>query len=236
MKTWLLMLTAGALSLPAYAQTLPVSLSNVSTLPSGQIKYVLTNTDTQPITAWAIRLRERASDGQAVDVVAATDKHIVDSRRGIDADDRLNENWLMPQIPRDFTFGGQHSTTPQLTAVAIVLADGTAYGDDSIIAEIFRSRALARDTRRDILAKLREVQSQVHGVQALREAQSRLSTPVGNSEADNITKTIQSELSELAQRVADKQLNGDVAMEHVVQQVEREYRANAKHAVLRKGR
>ena len=233
MKALVVVVIATAWASVAQAQPVPVTVSDVQFRPSGELSYVLTNTTNQPITAWAVHLRERQPDGKSTDITATTDKYIADARRGLESDEQVNSRWLMPHQPHSFTLPGSH-TNADVTAVAAVFADGAVAGDQSITADVFRRRAVMRDTTRDVLLQLRSVQSSYKGNAAIREASVRLSTPVGTQETDEVINPLKIQLSELAQRVTAQRLDGDVALAHVIQQVERTYNASVKHAVPRK--
>jgi hypothetical protein len=168
-------------ALPALilAGAMPVTLSNLTPGPQSHVR--LTNTASQPVTAWSLAITTKTSDGRSHREVETADGYLSEITHGLPgADERLER--LMPGQSRDITLG---SLPDGATAdiVAVVLEDGTAYGDDQFLSPIFEKRMKERDALKSVVDAFDAVVPASHGTAAVDALRSRLAPLAQNTDA-----------------------------------------------------
>jgi hypothetical protein len=152
----------------------PLTVSDVVTGPSSHVR--LTNTTSQPVTAWSLAATTQAANGRTHREVYTSDGYLSELTHGLPgANERLER--LMPgesrQIPLDALQPGA-----TVTVVAAVLADGTAFGEEEAIAAIFAHRVKERDALKAVVDGFNDVLPAKHGVEALTALRERFAALV----------------------------------------------------------
>lgn len=132
----------------------------------------LTNVGSQVITAWSLATTTRPAAGTTHREVETVDGYLSEVTAGLPGSTpRLDR--LLPGEMREFALG---PLPPEATVevVAVVLEDGTAIGDESVIAPIFAQRVRERDGLGAVVDAFNEVLSHQHGQDALEALASRL--------------------------------------------------------------
>jgi hypothetical protein len=147
----------------------PLTVSDVVTGPSSHVR--LTNTSSQPVTAWSLATTTQSANGRTHREVYTSDGYLSEVTHGLPgANERLER--LMPgesrQIPLDALPPG---TT--VTVAAAVLADGSAFGEEEAIAAIFAHRARERDALKAVVDAFNDVLPATHGAAALTALRDR---------------------------------------------------------------
>jgi hypothetical protein len=153
--------------------------ATIRVVPGSPARVELTNTGTQPITAWSF----------TVATPTATGVH----REGRSADVYLSEvtgNLPGAQPHLDRIMLGQSRALPvdaagsdasvQLTA--LILQDGTGLGDPTALKTFFDRRATEREQLRQVADAFRTVLASKRGTAALEDIQQRLRSGIDESE------------------------------------------------------
>jgi len=152
------------------AAALPVVVGQLSTGP--QAHMTVTNTASQPVSAWAFAVVTHPEAGRTHREVETIDGYLSEATHGIQGTAERLER-LMPQQSRVI----QLDPLPQdatVEIVAVVLDDGTAIGEESAIVPIFERRARERDALTAVAAVFSDVLSSQHGTAALDSLKQRL--------------------------------------------------------------
>ncbi len=161
-------LSAVLLAAAAYATEIPVTVSNLVTGPKSRVQ--LTNTSKQPITAWVLATTTHAVGGRNHRELYTADGYLSEVTHGLPgASERLER--LMPGESRDLPLDPLPSDAT-VEIIAVVLDDGSAVGDEQVIAPIFSKRARERDALKAVVDGFNEVLPTRRGsdaVAALRE-------------------------------------------------------------------
>lgn len=184
------MTLAASLTLAAAVLAIPTSAvdqsggaatfpATIRVMPGAPARVELTNTGTQPITAWSF----------TVSTPTATGVH----REAHSADVYLSEvtgNLPGAQPHLDRVMPGQSRALPvdaagadasvQLTA--LILQDGTGLGDPAALKAFFDRRAVERDQLKAVADAFRTVLASKRGTAALEELQQRLRSDGDDSE------------------------------------------------------
>jgi hypothetical protein len=152
------------------AAALPVVVGQLSTGPRAQM--TVTNTASQPVTAWAFAIVTHPEAGRTHREVETIDGYLSEATHGLPGSAERLER-LMPQQPRVIQLDplAQDAT---VEIVAVVLDDGTAIGEESAIAPIFDRRARERDALAAVAAVFSDVLASQHGTAALDALKERL--------------------------------------------------------------
>jgi hypothetical protein len=153
--------------------------ATIRVMPGSPARVELTNTGTQPITAWSF----------TVATPTATGVH----REGHSADVYLSEvtgNLPGAQPHLDRIMPGQSRALPvdaagadasvQLTA--LILQDGTGLGDPAALKTFFDRRATEREQLRQVAEAFRTVLASKRGMAALEDLRERLRSGIDDSE------------------------------------------------------
>ena len=159
---------AGVLS----AADFPVVLSHLATGPNAHVD--MTNTADQPVTAWSLAVTTQPESGRTHREVQTADGYLSEATHGLAGSSERLER-LMPGQARQLSLDAlPPDATVQL--VAVVLDDGTALGDEEILASIFARRARERDALRGVVDAFNEVLPSKRGAEALAALGERLTT------------------------------------------------------------
>jgi hypothetical protein len=197
----------------ASAQVIPIQASDGLVTEDGDLQYSLTNSASQPATAWTVTLMATDPNGQVVRHIAiTTDEYRAEADRGMVPDEELNRSLLRPHA----------------------FADGTAVGPVPVIESIFQRRIAERNAKHEILRQLRDVQTHYVGIEALKEAAARLRRSMTADDPGNAYQIV---LQNLRAALTHSRTDGFEAsreLAHQVDLVRREYRVAVQHSVPRK--
>ncbi len=213
-----------AFAIVVAAADLPVTASHLVVGPNSRV--TLTNTADQAVTAWALATVTHPADGRTHREVEIVDGYLSEATHGLPgATERLER--LMPGRAREIAL----SPVPQgatVEVVAVVLDDGQAAGDETVLREIFARRAKERDALGAVAEAFKDVLRSEHGVAALDALRGRLAAIAQREEslpcraAIDAVETYRSTRSDPA--AIDQSLGTYAAF------VAREYDIAAKHA------
>ena len=154
----------------AAAPDFPLSIRGVVTGPNSRA--TLTNTATQPITAWSLATVVRQNDRVHRDI-ETVDGYLSEVTQGLPgASERLDR--LMPGESREISLDPIPAEAT-VEIVAVVLDDATAMGEAEVIAPIFARRAAEREAFQAVVEAFNEVLGRLHGEAALDALRDRLS-------------------------------------------------------------
>jgi hypothetical protein len=160
------------------AADVPIRVSGVTTGPVTRVR--LTNTANQPITAWSLAMITRKGNVSHREVYTV-DGYLSEATHGIPGSTARLER-LMPGESREVPLDPLPADAT-VTAIAAVLDDGTAIGDEDAVAEIFARRARERDALKAVVAAFDEVVPAARGAEALAALRDRLAALVRQSDA-----------------------------------------------------
>jgi hypothetical protein len=152
------------------AADLPVTISQVATGPASHV--MLTNTANQPVTAWALATTTRAETGRTHREVETADGYLSELTHGLAGSSERLER-LLPRQSRQIALDPLPAGAV-VEVIAVVLDDGTAMGDEQVIASIFARRARERDALRAVVDAFNDVLPTRHGAEALDALRDRL--------------------------------------------------------------
>jgi hypothetical protein len=152
------------------AAALPVVVGQLSTGPHAHM--TVTNTASQPVTGWAFAIVTHPEPGRTRREVEKIDGYLSEATHGIQGTAERLER-LMPQQSRDIQLDPVPSDATA-EVVAVILDDGTAMGDESVIAPMFERRAKERDALGAVVAVFNDVLASQHGPAALDALKERL--------------------------------------------------------------
>jgi hypothetical protein len=158
----------------AYAAEIPLKVSDVATGAQSHVR--LTNTASQPVTAWSLAATTRAEGGRTRREVFTVDGYLSELTHGLPGSSEHRER-LMPgqsrQIPLDALPAGA-----AVDVIAAVLDDGTAIGDQEALGQIFANRAKERDALKAVADAFNEVLPAKQGAEALAALKQRFTALV----------------------------------------------------------
>jgi hypothetical protein len=161
-----------ALLLAAYlaAPEFPLMADHLVTGPKSHV--TLTNTANQPITAWALAMITHPEPGRTRREIETVDGYLSEATHGLaGAPERLER--LAPGQSREIALDPlPDGATVEIAAV--ILEDGTAMGDEAILAPMFARRVKERDALAAVAQTFAAVLATEHGPQALDTLRSRL--------------------------------------------------------------
>jgi hypothetical protein len=161
-----------AVAVPARAADLPVVASRLVTGPASHVD--LTNTSSQPVTAWTLVVTTMEKDGRTHRAVETIDAYLSEvTREFVGASEKVDR--LMPGQTREIMLDPVGAgATAEVTAV--ILEDGTAAGDRETIASVFEQRARQRDELRTVVQVFDAVLPSTHGAAALEDLGRRFAS------------------------------------------------------------
>jgi hypothetical protein len=166
MLSFLLALFAQTAAPPA----MPVTVSGLTTGPSSRV--TLTNTASQPVTAWAVSTSIPKEGGRISRTIETVDGYLSEITHGLPGSSERLER-LMAGQSREFTLEPLPDGAT-VEVIAAVLDDGTAFGDGETIQRIFAHRLEERDSFLAVIDAFNEVLAREHGEAALTALQERL--------------------------------------------------------------
>jgi hypothetical protein len=174
MSKTLLASTIALLATVAFAADVPLAVSDVTTGSQSHVR--LTNTGSQPVTAWSLAATTQAEGGRTRREVYTVDGYLSELTHGLPGAAKHRER-LMPgqsrQIPLDALPAGA-----RVDAVAAVLDDGTAIGDETALRQIFAARAKERDGLKAVTDAFADVLPAKHGEEAVTALKERFNALV----------------------------------------------------------
>ena len=165
----LVMFVSTVLSSAAAAAEMPLKVSDVTTGAQSRVR--LTNTASQPVTAWSLAATSQAEGGRTHREVFTVDGYLSELTHGLPGAAEHLER-LMPGQSRQVSIDTQPAGTT-VDVIAAVLDDGTAIGDAQVLGEIFAKRARERDALKAVADAFKEVLPAKHGADALAALKGR---------------------------------------------------------------
>lgn len=153
----------------------------VSRLVSGAPGHVqITNTSSQAVTAWSLAAT-RAEDGRTHREVYTVDGYLSEATHGLSGSSAQLER-LPPGQSRELPLDPLPAGTA-VDVIAVILDDGTAVGDEQIIASIFARRVKERDALHAVVEAFNAVLASTRGAAALHALQDRFTALVEREES-----------------------------------------------------
>jgi hypothetical protein len=162
-----------------YASDMPLSVGQVVTGTPSHVR--ITNTSSQPVTAWSLAATTHADGGRTHREVYTIDGYLSEATHGLPGASEHLER-LLPGQSREIALDAL-PTGATVEVVAAVLDDGTAVGEDQILASIFAKRIKERDALRAVVEAFNEVLPTRHGADALAALKQRLTALVQREES-----------------------------------------------------
>jgi len=154
----------------AFAAQFPLTIDQVTTGPKGHVR--LTNTGTQPVTAWSVAVVTQPAAGQTHREVGTSDGYLSEVTGGIPGSSRQLERF-MPGESRQIEFE-MIPPDASVEVAAVVLDDGTAIGEEPLINAIFERRVKEREARRAVTEIFADTLPNLTAPNALDELRNRL--------------------------------------------------------------
>ena len=155
----------------AAAAEMPLKVSDVTTGAQSRVR--LTNTASQPVTAWSLAATSQGEGGRTHREVFTVDGYLSELTHGLPGAAEHLER-LMPGQSRQVSIDTQPAGTT-VEVIAAVLDDGTALGDAQVLGEIFAKRARERDALKAVADAFKDVLPARHGAEALAALKERFS-------------------------------------------------------------
>jgi hypothetical protein len=210
----------------AYAAEMPLKVSDVVTGPQSHVR--LTNTGTQPVTAWSLAATTQAEAGRTHREVYTVDGYLSELTHGLPGAAEHRER-LMPgqsrRIPLDPLPAGA-----TVTVVAAVLDDGTAIGDEQALAPIFAKRAKERDGLKAVADAFADVLPATHGADAVAALKERFTALVQRDDSMPCRAALEA-VESLQRGMPADQI--DQSLQKYADFVMRQYELAAKHSQRR---
>ncbi len=220
-----------------WCQTVPLQATDAGVTDDGDLEYSLTNSASQPATAWSVTVMVTDPNGQVVRHSAiTTDEYRAEADRGVVPDEHLDQLLLQPHRERRFIVSGPFDATLQLTVtpIAVVFSDGSSAGQPRVIESIFQRRAAEAVAKYEILRQLRDVQAHYTGIDALKEAAARLARSVARDDPGNSHQIVLQSLRDALTRAGRSDVDPARELAHQIDVVRREYQVAVQHSVPRK--
>ncbi|HZT76892.1 MAG TPA: hypothetical protein VFA27_09555 [Vicinamibacterales bacterium] len=152
------------------AAELPLTVDHIVTGPNSHV--TLTNGANQPVTAWALAVTTHPDPGRTHREIETVDGYLSAATHGIaGAPERLER--LMPGQSREIALDPLPDGAT-VDVVAVILDDGTAMGDEAVLAPMFARRAKERDALGAVSQTFADVLASQHGAAALDTLRARL--------------------------------------------------------------
>jgi hypothetical protein len=167
-----------AMSAVLAAAEMPLRVSNIVTGQSAHVR--LTNTSSQPVTAWSLAATSPRGRGSHREVYTV-DGYLSEATHGIPGSTERLER-LMPGESRDVPLDPLPDGAT-IDVIAAVLDDGTAIGDEQALSAIFAKRANERDALKAVVDAFNDVLPAKHGAEALTALRERFNALVQQNDA-----------------------------------------------------
>jgi hypothetical protein len=153
-----------------FVAELPLVADRLVTGPKSHV--TLTNSASQAVTAWALAVTTHPQPGRTHREVETVDGYLSAATHGLPgAPERLER--LEPGQSREIALDPLPDAA-QVDIVAVILDDGTALGDEAVIAPMFARRARERDALGAVAQTFADVLGTQHGALALDALRARL--------------------------------------------------------------
>lgn len=208
------------------AAQMPLTVSDVVTGTPSHVR--LTNTSSQPITAWSLAATSKSPSGRTHREVYTTDGYLSEMTHGIPGSDPRLERLLPGQsreLPLDPLPAGS-----TVEVIAAVPDEGKAVGDEDVIVQIFAKRVKERDALKAVVDAFAEVVPAAHGAEALAALKQRFAALVQRDESIPCRAALDAVQQYERQGSADAI---DQSLRTYADFVAREYQLAAKHATRR---
>lgn len=162
------------LTLISAAAEWPVAIGAITAGTPGKAR--ITNSSTQPATAWSLAVTTESPQGRRHREIYTTDGYLSEVTHGLpNAVERLER--LMPGESREVELD---SVPPgaKVEVIAVVMGDGTAIGDAIALTAIFSHRVEERDGLKAVVDAFNEVLAANRGAEALSALRTRLASLV----------------------------------------------------------
>jgi hypothetical protein len=154
--------------------SLPLTVDGVVHGAPGHVR--ITNTSRQPITAWSVATTTESEGGRRHREIYTADGYLSEVTHDLpNANGRLER--LMPGDSRELPLDSIPEGA-KVEAIAVVLDDGTAMGDETTLAAIFAKRIKERDGMKAVVDAFGAVLPAKHGQEALADLKARLTAVV----------------------------------------------------------
>ena len=218
----LLALTASA----ALAFETPVMISDVVTGAASHVR--ITNTSRQPVTAWSLAATTEPSAGRTHREVYTTDGYLSEITHGLPRAAAQLER-LLPGESRELVLDPLPDGA-KVHVIAAVLDDGTAVGDEAVLASIFETRAKERDALKAVADTFNAVLPVMHGAEALAALKDRFAALADRDDTVPCRVALDAVQAYPPGALADRI---DTSLHDYAAFVMREYELAAKHAQRR---
>jgi hypothetical protein len=146
-----------------------MTVSQLVTGPSSHVQ--ITNTGTQAITAWSLVATTHADGGRTHRDIHTVDGYLSEVTHGLPGSSERLER-LLPGQSRQFPLDPLPAGAT-VDVLAVVLDDGTAAGDEQVIASIFAKRVKERDALRAVVDAFNDVLPTTRGTAAVDALRAR---------------------------------------------------------------
>jgi hypothetical protein len=167
-------LSAVLLASAVYAPEMPLTVSNVVTGPKSAV--TLTNTSKQPVTAWSLATTTHGDGGRTHREVYTADGYLSEVTHGLPGSSERLER-LLPGQSRQITLDPLPADAT-VEIVGVVMDDGSAIGDEQVIAPIFAKRVRERDALKAVVDGFNDVLPARHGPEAVAALTERFAAIV----------------------------------------------------------
>jgi hypothetical protein len=201
---------------------MPLRVGDVVTGAQSRVR--VTNTSSQPVTAWSLAAISRTETGSHREVYSA-DGYLSEVTHGLPgSNDRIER--IMPGETREFPLDPLPPGS-SVEAIAAVLDDGTGTGDEDALTAIFARRARERDALKAVVDAFADVLPATHGAEALTALRERFTALV---QRDNSTpcRAALDAVQAYQQRTSAEQI--DASLRSYADFVTREYELAARHS------
>lgn len=152
---------------------MPLRVGDVVT--GAQTRVRVTNTGSQPVTAWSLAAISRTAKGSHREVYTA-DGYLSEVTHGLPGSNERIER-IMPGETRELPLDPLPAGST-VEVFAAVLDDGTAIGDEDALTAIFDKRARERDALKAVVDAFADVLPGTHGSEALATLRERFTALV----------------------------------------------------------
>ena len=192
----------------------------------------LTNTGGRAVTAWTFAVVSPTATGTHRETHSA-DVYLSEVTHGL-PNSNQHLDWLRPgqsrALPIDAAPAG---ATVEL--VAVVLDDGSAYGDPEAVNAVFAHRAAERDELKQVVGTFNGVLQERHGMAALDELKQRFAASAGDESVPHRSAREAIDMWLRKANTATRDEDLERAVRTYVAFVQRQYDAAVKHAGRKSG-
>ena len=206
---------------------MPLRVGDVVTGAQSRVR--VTNTSSQPVTAWSLAAISRTATGSHREVYSA-DGYLSEVTHGLPgSNDRIER--IMPGETREFPLDPLPPGST-VEVIAAVLDDGTGTGDEEALTAIFARRARERDALKAVVDAFGDVLPAKRGAEALTALRERFTALV---QRDNSTpcRAALDAVQAYQQKTSADQI--DASLRSYADFVTREYELAARHSRRKPG-